>query len=133
MDANTSKGSVVRRKNESDSVNPGKKKSKKKDRKKSYSSGNDNSDTEKELKKSKSKHKKKCKKRHKHGREKTKSKEKSSLPKPPIEEENSMIGPEVPSEILQKAQSMAPLGKEEWEKRQNTIQRVYDEETGRSR
>lgn len=32
-----------------------------------------------------------------------------------------------------RAQAMRPMTKEEWEKKQNTIRRVYDPETGRNR
>ncbi|KAL6417938.1 hypothetical protein ACFW04_012432 [Cataglyphis niger] len=34
---------------------------------------------------------------------------------------------------MEKAKAMAPMTKEEWEKRQNMIRRVYDQETGRYR
>lgn len=43
-------------------------------------------------------------------------------------------GPSVPPELLaEQAKSRAPMTKEEWEKSQSVIRRVYDETTGRSR
>lgn len=35
--------------------------------------------------------------------------------------------------LMDRARAMAPMTKEEWEKRQSVIRRVYDEETGRHR
>lgn len=35
--------------------------------------------------------------------------------------------------LMDRARAMAPMTKEEWEKRQSVIRRVYDEETGRRR
>jgi hypothetical protein len=53
------------------------------------------------------------------------------------------VKPEVPRDkepgeptdqlLLDRAKAMAPMTKEEWEKRQSVIRRVYDEETGRHR
>lgn len=40
---------------------------------------------------------------------------------------------EIPVEILEKSKAMAPMTKEEWEKRQSVIRRVYDETSGRYR
>lgn len=37
------------------------------------------------------------------------------------------------SELMEKSKAMAPMTKEEWEKRQSVIRRVQDEETGRYR
>ncbi|KAI5695657.1 hypothetical protein M8J75_001502 [Diaphorina citri] len=42
-------------------------------------------------------------------------------------------GPAVPDSVIQKSKAMAPMSKEEWEKKQNEIRRVYDQETGRYR
>lgn len=36
-------------------------------------------------------------------------------------------------ELMEKAKAMAPMTKEEWEKKQNVVRRVLDEETGRYR
>lgn len=43
--------------------------------------------------------------------------------------------PEEPTDrlMLDRAKAMAPMTKEEWEKRQSVIRKVYDEETGRHR
>lgn len=43
--------------------------------------------------------------------------------------------PEEPSDqlLMDRAKAMAPMTKEEWEKRQSVIRKVYDEETGRHR
>lgn len=51
------------------------------------------------------------------------------------EDENvEMPGPSVPRELLaEQAKSRAPMTKEEWEKSQSVIRRVYDESTGRTR
>lgn len=46
---------------------------------------------------------------------------------------SSTPGPFVPEGLLQKSKAMAPMSKEEWEKKQNEIRRVYDQETGRYR
>lgn len=36
-------------------------------------------------------------------------------------------------DLMEKSKALAPMTKEEWEKQQNTLRRVYDEETGRTR
>ena len=41
-------------------------------------------------------------------------------------------GPPIP-ELSDRAKSMKPMTKEEWDKRQQVIRKVYDEETGRHR
>ncbi|XP_015593162.1 ADP-ribosylation factor-like protein 6-interacting protein 4 [Cephus cinctus] len=40
---------------------------------------------------------------------------------------------DIPHDIPDRARAMAPMTKEEWEKRQSVVRRVYDEETGRHR
>lgn len=40
---------------------------------------------------------------------------------------------EIVLDVTEKAKAMAPMTKEEWEKRQSIIRRIYDEETGRHR
>lgn len=40
---------------------------------------------------------------------------------------------DVPVALMEKAKAMAPMTKEEWEKRQSVVRRVYDEESGRHR
>uniref|UniRef100_A0A1B6LI92 ADP-ribosylation factor-like protein 6-interacting protein 4 n=1 Tax=Graphocephala atropunctata TaxID=36148 RepID=A0A1B6LI92_9HEMI len=110
------------------------KKSKKKSKKRKYSFSSDESEYESPLKKCKNKHKK-CKKRHKHSKDKRiKSSKPKALEKCEITDvEEAMIGPDVPSDLRTKAQSMAPMSKAEWDKQQSIIRRVYDEETGRTR
>lgn len=107
------------------------KKSKKKYRKRKYSSSSEDSE-DKPTKKLKTKHKKKCKKRHKHAKDE-KNKDRSVIKNKKDEGNETIIGPEIPAELLQKAQSMAPMSKEEWEKKQSTIRRVFDEKSGRTR
>lgn len=41
-------------------------------------------------------------------------------------------GPPIP-ELSDRAKAMKPMTKEEWDKRQQVIRKVYDEETGRHR
>lgn len=83
-------------------------------------------------KRSKRKHKKKCKKKHKYAKDKKHKKDKHMKSSCNSNEEDS-IGPDIPNDFLNKAQSMAPMSKDEWEKKQNMIRREYDEETGRTR
>ncbi|GBP44900.1 ADP-ribosylation factor-like protein 6-interacting protein 4 [Eumeta japonica] len=40
---------------------------------------------------------------------------------------------DVPLELMEKSKAMAPMTREEWEKKQSVIRRVLDEETGRYR
>ena len=40
---------------------------------------------------------------------------------------------EIVSNVIERGKAMAPMTKEEWEKRQSIVRRVYDEETGRHR
>ncbi|XP_050680199.1 ADP-ribosylation factor-like protein 6-interacting protein 4 isoform X1 [Leptidea sinapis] len=40
---------------------------------------------------------------------------------------------DIPIELMEKSKAMAPMTKEEWEKKQSVIRRVLDEETGRHR
>ncbi|XP_038220777.1 ADP-ribosylation factor-like protein 6-interacting protein 4 [Zerene cesonia] len=40
---------------------------------------------------------------------------------------------DIPIELMEKSKAMAPMTKEEWEKRQSVVRRVLDEETGRYR
>uniref|UniRef100_A0A1B6JCB1 ADP-ribosylation factor-like protein 6-interacting protein 4 n=1 Tax=Homalodisca liturata TaxID=320908 RepID=A0A1B6JCB1_9HEMI len=123
----TSQNSVVTKK---------RKKSKKESKKRKYSSSSGESEDESSLKQFKTKHKK-CKKRHKHVKDKKNKTSKLKdvhLQKCDMKDiEEAIIGPDIPGDLLKKAQSMAPMSKEEWEKQQNTIRRVYDEETGRTR
>lgn len=40
---------------------------------------------------------------------------------------------DIPLDFMDKSKTMAPMTKEQWEKEQNTVKRVYDESTGRWR
>lgn len=81
------------------------------------------SEVENPNKKSKSKNKKR-----------KRSKERKNLKKLKISSvEENIPGPSVPEKLLvDQSKSRAPMTKEEWEKSQSVIRRVYDE-TGRSR
>lgn len=39
----------------------------------------------------------------------------------------------IPVSLMEKSKTMAPMTKEQWEKQQSVVRRVYDETTGRSR
>lgn len=113
--------------NGSDSLNLRKKKTnkhkdKKHKRKKRKHKASD-SEVENPNKKSKSKNKKR-----------KRSKERKNLRKIKISSlEEDVPGPSVPEKLLvDQSKSRAPMTKEEWEKNQSVIRRVYDE-TGRSR
>ncbi|XP_043264772.1 ADP-ribosylation factor-like protein 6-interacting protein 4 isoform X3 [Colletes gigas] len=43
------------------------------------------------------------------------------------------VSKDVVQDISEKSKAMAPMTKEEWEKKQSIVRRVYDEETGRYR
>ncbi|XP_054290568.1 ADP-ribosylation factor-like protein 6-interacting protein 4 [Macrosteles quadrilineatus] len=107
------------------------KKSKKSKKRKHLSSDSESTTSPKRLKSKK--HKKKCKKKHKHSKDKKHKLEGTIQVTKPEAEGDTIVGPEIPKEILEKSQTMAPLSKEEWEKKQNTIKRVFDKTTGRSR
>jgi hypothetical protein len=50
------------------------------------------------------------------------------------DESVGLPGPSVPAELLtEQAKARAPMTKEEWEKSQNVIRKVFDETTGRTR
>lgn len=128
-DASTSSGSSVGSQNDSLCSSRNSNRSKAKEKKKL-----------KKLERKKRKKEKKLKKKHK--KEKRKLKKASAAPVTNTEKE---VGakPEVlqnkkseePADQLltDRAKAMAPMTKEEWEKRQSVIRRVYDEETGRHR
>lgn len=40
---------------------------------------------------------------------------------------------DIPPEVKKKSKAMAPMTKEEWDKKQNVVRKVYDETTGRHR
>jgi len=99
--------------------------------KRKHESKNDNSDTERKLKKrkkEKAKMKKEKKKKDKikeEKRPKEKKKDKKKSCKRNMEEIND--------DALANMKRMVPMTKEEWEKQQSVVRRVYDEDTGRVR
>ncbi|GAB6026486.1 ADP-ribosylation factor-like protein 6-interacting protein 4 [Chamberlinius hualienensis] len=106
-----------------------KKKSKKKHRR-SMSSSSTSSDESSGRHHGRKKHKKKSKQKSNKS-DKTKSSEKSkerNLKDDSSSEE--LIGP---NPICMISDNMKPLTKEEWEKQQSVVRKVYDEETGRNR
>ncbi|CAH0583245.1 unnamed protein product [Chrysodeixis includens] len=79
--------------------------------------------TEKALKKKLREEKKRLKKKHRNksssrSRDETNTKEASA---------------DIPLELMEKSKAMAPMTKEEWEKRQSVVRKVLDEESGRYR
>lgn len=92
---------------------------------------------EKKHKKKKNKHssdlerKKRKKKKRKNSKER-----KEGIKKPKLDEsvkDEDIPGPSVPEDLLiESSKAKAPMTKEEWEKSQSVVRRVYDE-TGRSR
>lgn len=76
------------------------------------------------------------KKRRKKKRMKKKLKKKLKKSKKKLrntDKSKESISKDVSQEISEKSKAMAPMTKEEWEKKQNVIRKVYDEETGRYR
>ncbi|CAB0018448.1 unnamed protein product, partial [Nesidiocoris tenuis] len=112
---------------------------------KSSSSENSQSSDEERKKKLKKKRKKEKKKKAKEEKRKLKKLKKAAeqppLIGPALPGSGGPIGPAIPAEILagvkqEEAEGrprMAPMTKEEWEKRQSVVRRVYDEATGRHR
>ncbi|KAL0832299.1 hypothetical protein ABMA28_001740 [Loxostege sticticalis] len=49
------------------------------------------------------------------------------------EKEKDNNSADIPLELMEKSKAMAPMTKEEWEKRQSVVRRVLDEESGRYR
>lgn len=100
----------------------------------------------KKLKKEKKKIKKAAKKAKKHARKKeatagsSSSLVSTSLPDPATGSGTITLslppgpapGPPIP-ELSDRAKAMKPMTKDEWDKRQQVIRKVYDEETGRHR
>ncbi|CAH0723550.1 unnamed protein product, partial [Brenthis ino] len=125
----------------------GKVKSKKRHRSSSESSSStsSSSDSDRESRKKLRKLKKKLKEAQKKTKKILKKKlkeEKKKLKKKSREDRSRSHdekpkdeGPssDIPLELMEKSKAMAPMTKEEWEKRQSVIRRVQDEETGRYR
>lgn len=94
----------------------------------------------KKLEKKKKRKEKKLKKKHKKEKRRHKKATKAATRNT---EKTQNVKPEVPGDkeseepadqlLMDRAKAMAPMTKEEWEKRQSVIRRVYDEETGRHR
>ncbi|KAK3606521.1 hypothetical protein CHS0354_041473 [Potamilus streckersoni] len=127
----------------SSSPSRGRKKTKKRKHKHSRSSSSfsDSSSSSRERKKKKRKKKKK----HKH-KNKKKEKEQKKMSDASISsnigqlKNTEIIGPHVSmatiaakGEKKSKSKAMRPMTKEEWEKQQSVVRRVYDQETGRNR
>ncbi|CAG9579602.1 unnamed protein product [Danaus chrysippus] len=105
----------------------------------SSSSSSDSSREKKKLRKLKKKLKKEQKKTEKLLKKKLKE-EKRKLKRKQSEERSQNqektkdeASSDIPLELMEKSKAMAPMTKEEWEKRQSVIRRVQDEETGRYR
>ncbi|KAJ0172337.1 hypothetical protein K1T71_012310 [Dendrolimus kikuchii] len=125
----------------------GKEKSKKRKRSSSKSSSSssssDSSREKKKLRKLKKKLKKEQKKTEKILKKKLKEEKKrmkkmrrsksSSCNRDESVGNNEEASADIPLELMEKSKAMAPMTKEEWEKRQSVIRRVMDEETGRYR
>lgn len=97
-----------------------------KDRKKKHKKASDSSPDSHELKKQRKKEKKQLKRLRKEQKAKEK---KEQLKKDEAKSKSS----DIPLHLMEKSKSMAPMTKEEWDKRQSVIKRVYDETTGRHR
>ncbi|XP_047097056.1 ADP-ribosylation factor-like protein 6-interacting protein 4 [Schistocerca piceifrons] len=98
---------------------------------------------EKRKKRKKKKHKREKKKKVKREKEKRKRKKEKKRKKRQSKDEE-IIGPVLPEDAVKTSpsvdtisqttcRSMAPMTKEEWEKKQSIVRRVFDEETGRYR
>ncbi|XP_004923558.1 ADP-ribosylation factor-like protein 6-interacting protein 4 [Bombyx mori] len=119
----------------------GKEKSRKKKRSSSESSSSssssDSSREKKRIRKLKKKLRKEQKKTEKIIKKKLK-KEKKRLKKEYLKRSQSRdkspeVSADIPVELMEISKAMAPMTKEEWEKKQSIIRRVLDEETGRYR
>ncbi|XP_075975960.1 ADP-ribosylation factor-like protein 6-interacting protein 4 isoform X2 [Anticarsia gemmatalis] len=124
----------------------GKEKSKKRRKSSSESSSSSSSDSSREkkklrklkkkLKKEQKKTEKALKKKIKEDKKKLKKKHRSkstsqSRDDNAAAEENASA--DIPLELMEKSKAMAPMTKEEWEKRQSVVRKVLDEESGRYR
>merc|ERR1711915_75773 len=67
--------------------------------------------------------------KRKEKKEKQEKKEKSSKEKKAMKKDTD----ELTNEEIQKQKRLAPMSKEEWEKQQSVVRRVFDEDTGRMR
>ncbi|CAH1635822.1 unnamed protein product [Spodoptera littoralis] len=124
----------------------GKEKSKKRRRSSCSSSSSSDSDASREkkklrklkkkLKKEKKKTEKALKKKLKEEKKKLKKKQRSKSTSRSRDGSNAKevaVSTDIPLELMEKSKAMAPMTKEEWEKRQSVVRKVLDEETGRYR
>uniref|UniRef100_A0A2A4J5C7 ADP-ribosylation factor-like protein 6-interacting protein 4 n=1 Tax=Heliothis virescens TaxID=7102 RepID=A0A2A4J5C7_HELVI len=122
----------------------GKEKSKKRRRSSSSSSSSSDTDREKKkLRKLKKKIKKEKKKTEKALKKKLKEEKKRLLKKQRSKStsrsrdgsnaKDGAASADIPLELMEKSKAMAPMTKEEWEKRQSVVRKVLDEESGRYR
>lgn len=105
---------------------------KKKKRKRSHSSSSDNNNSDRSTSRSKKKKSKKSKKKSKHEKELSLPESGASSSKPNIEPEVAEEDYGIPLTLMN-TKAKAPQSKEEYEKKQSIIRKVYDEETGRHR
>lgn len=91
----------------------------------------------KKLERKKQKKEKKLKKKHKKEKRKLKKVSAASATntEKPVDAKPEVQQNKEPADqqLMDRAKAMAPMTKEEWEKCQSVIRRVYDEETGRHR
>ncbi|KAL1122150.1 hypothetical protein AAG570_003555 [Ranatra chinensis] len=107
---------------------------KKKKKKKKYSRSSSSEDSSKKRRRHKEKKKlKKRKRKSKKLEKKLETKKEKSKVKILDGGTEKFCGPEIPQEYLEKSKRMAPMTKEEWEKKQSEVRRVLDNETGRYR
>lgn len=71
-------------------------------------------------------------------RRKGKGLKKQSLKKPQVVKNKKLkakqdVSTDVPLHLMEKSKVMAPMTKEQWEKQQSVVRKVYDESTGRQR
>ncbi|KAJ8724275.1 hypothetical protein PYW08_015749 [Mythimna loreyi] len=122
----------------------GKEKSKKRRRSScSSSSSSDTSREKKKLRKLKKKLKKEqkkteraLKKKLKEEKKRLKKKQRSkstSRSRDGSNAKEAAASADIPLELMEKSKAMAPMTKEEWEKRQSVVRKVLDEESGRYR
>lgn len=112
----TSDISKKRKHSSNDSIDHRKVKRKHKKHKKSTTNSESDSSIDKKKKKKRSKDKRK--------KEKTKKKHREK-------EEDDCL--DVPMSLMNPNRSMAPITKEEWEKKQSVVRRVFDDTSGRYR
>jgi len=106
----------------------GKKPTEKSEDSDSSSESSDSEAERKKLKKKKKKEKKKLKRERKKEK-KRKKKEKKEKEEKETKRSKNAADPSINGDI----KKMVPMTKEEWDKKQSVVRRVYDEDTGRTR